>query len=276
MTTIPKYIHYCWFGDQQLGDKELKCIHSWKLYFPEFEIIEWNEENFDIHSCMYVEEAYRAKKWAFVSDYARFEILYKYGGLYFDTDVEVINPMDDIVAAGPYLGFETDVSGYGNNDHMNYSDQSGTVAPGLGMGAYPKMAIFREFIDSYRDQHFITSDGSPDTTTVVRRTTQILQKHGLSDRPGIQSVAGVSIYPSEYFNPKDRYTGELLISDKTKSIHHYGKSWLSSRELYEHNVVSWLMRHNVRGKKAFIIATGISALRHGDINKIVNGIRKYI
>ena len=93
---IPKVIHYCWFGGNPLPNIAVKCINSWKKYFPDYEIIEWNESNFDLFSCDYCREAYDAKKWAFVSDYARFKILYEHGGVYFDTDVEVIKSMDDI------------------------------------------------------------------------------------------------------------------------------------------------------------------------------------
>ena len=101
---IPKIIHYCWFGRNPLPDSAKKCIESWRKFFPEYEIKEWNEDNFDVHLIPYVEEAYNAKKYAFVSDYARFWILYFYGGVYFDTDVEVIRPMDDILAKGGFMG----------------------------------------------------------------------------------------------------------------------------------------------------------------------------
>ena len=103
---IPKIIHYCWFGGNPLPKSAIKCIESWKKYLPDYEIKEWNESNFDFSKCAYAREAAEKKKWAFVSDYARFKILYQYGGLYFDTDVEVIKPLDDIIAAGPFMGAE--------------------------------------------------------------------------------------------------------------------------------------------------------------------------
>ena len=108
---IPKKIHYCWFGRNPLPESALKCIESWRKYLPDYEIIEWNEDNFDVNSIPYTQQAYAARKYAFVSDYARFKILYEHGGLYFDTDVEVIKPMDDIVADGPFMGFEIDSDG---------------------------------------------------------------------------------------------------------------------------------------------------------------------
>ena len=104
--SIPKIIHYCWFGRSPLPELAKKCIASWRKYFPDYEIKEWNEDNFDVNSILYTSQAYQAKKYAFVSDYARFWILYMYGGLYFDTDVEVIRPMDDIIQRGPFMGCE--------------------------------------------------------------------------------------------------------------------------------------------------------------------------
>ncbi|WP_394811651.1 glycosyltransferase family 32 protein [Phocaeicola vulgatus] len=122
---IPKVIHYCWFGRNSLPPLAVKCLESWKRFFPDYEIKEWNEDNFDVNIISYTAEAYRVKKYAFVSDYARFWILYHYGGLYFDTDVEVIKSMDDIIAKGSFMGCEKD------------ADKEGAtalaVAPGLGL-----------------------------------------------------------------------------------------------------------------------------------------------
>ena len=124
---IPKIIHYCWFGRGEKPALAKKCIASWRKFFPDYEIKEWNEGNFDVNIIPYTAEAYACKKYAFVSDYARFWVLYKYGGLYFDTDVEVIRPMDDIVARGPFMGIETPAT-FGNLPN---------VAPGLGLGGKP-------------------------------------------------------------------------------------------------------------------------------------------
>lgn len=128
---IPKVIHYCWFGRNELPEKAKQCIESWKKFCPDCEIREWNEQNFDLNCCDYVREAYQAKKWAFVSDYARFQILYNYGGMYFDTDVEVIRSLDDLQNKGPYIGFE---EGKRTHTGMNYQ-----VNPGLGLACEPRM-----------------------------------------------------------------------------------------------------------------------------------------
>ena len=129
---IPKIIHYCWFGRNPLPESAQKCIASWRKFFPDYEIVEWNEDNFDVRSIPYTAQAYDAKKYAFVSDYARFKILYEHGGIYFDTDVEVIRPFDDILARGAFMGYEID---------PKEGDITGYVAPGLGLGVNPGLGL---------------------------------------------------------------------------------------------------------------------------------------
>lgn len=215
---IPQKIHYCWFGEEPLPEFAKLCINSWKKFCPEYKIIEWNEKNFDLESsCEYVKEALKLKKWAFISDYARFEILYNHGGLYFDTDVEIIKPLNPILLQGPFMGFET-----------NAGTGKGTVAPGLGLAAYPSMEIYCEILEFYKSRHLIKQDGSIDLTTVVVFVTEILRKHGLKDVSGIQEISGIRIYPSEYFCPMDYSTGLIDISENTYTIHHYSETWLDS------------------------------------------------
>lgn len=146
---IPKVIHYCWFGGNPLPQLAQKCIESWKKNLPNYEIKQWNENNFDINIIPYTSEAYKAKKYAFVSDYARLWILYKYGGLYFDTDVEIIKPLDCIIKKGPFMGIEK-------------YDGTGipAVAPGLGLGANPGLWLYAELLDLYSNIHFINQDGT--------------------------------------------------------------------------------------------------------------------
>ena len=236
---IPKKIHYCWFGGNPLPPLALKCIDSWKKYFPDYEIIEWNENNFDVCCIDYVREAYEAKKWAFVSDYARFKILYEQGGLYFDTDVEVIRDMSDIIRAGAFMGFET---AWKANESSSLA-----VAPGLGLAAVPGMALYREILEDYERSHFRLEDGSLDLTTVVHRTTRILNAHGLQQMDGIQRLCEISIYPKEYFNPIDMESGRLVTTAQTVSIHHYMASWESKKNLFRGKVYRVIYR--VLGKK---------------------------
>lgn len=214
---IPKIIHYCWFGRKPLPKSALKCISSWKKYFPDYEIKEWNEDNFDINITQYTRDAYNSRKYAFVSDYARIWILYNYGGIYFDTDVEVIAPMDDIIANGAFMGFEINA---GENKPM-------AVATGLGIGVSKNNIIYAEILDFYKSLDFRINNGNINPYAIVRITTDILIAHGLNDTIGIQSIEGISIYPADYFNPLDSLTGRLKLSPNTRTIHWYDYSWSS-------------------------------------------------
>ena len=211
---IPKVIHYCWFGGNPLSEKELKCIHSWEKYCPGYVIKRWDESNFDLECNDYVKEAYANKKWAFVSDYARLFILYHEGGLYFDTDVELIKPIDDIVVWGPFMGFES----------------RHAVNPGLGIGAEKEMPLYKELLDHYDHIHFIGPDGMQNPGTIVSITTNALVKRGLKRISKNQRVEGIVIYKEEYFSPIDFQTGILKTTANTRSIHHYRSSWFSPAE----------------------------------------------
>lgn len=217
---IPKIIHYCWFGRNPLPPLAIKCIESWKKYLPDYEIKEWNEDNFDVNIIPYTKEAYKAKKYAFVSDYARFWILYNYGGLYFDTDVEVIKPMDDIIARGPFMGCENE----GGDTNV------ASVAPGLGLGVNPGLGLYEEILAIYTNLHFINDDGSMNIKTVVQYTTELLCQHDMISTNDIQQVADVWIYPKEYFCPMDYKSGKIEITKNSRTIHHYASSWLSLKE----------------------------------------------
>lgn len=209
---IPKIIHYCWFGRNSLPKSAMKCIASWRKYFPDYEIKEWNEDNFDVNAIPFTAEAYAMNKYAFVSDYARFYILYHHGGLYFDTDVKVIRTMDDIIVRGSFMGME----------------QLFGVNPGLGLGSETGQPIYREILEYYAGLRFLNEDGKQLPGTVVKHTTDVLQRHGLVLKPEIQQVAGIWIYPSEYFDPLDDATGRLTITENTRSIHLYSKTWVDN------------------------------------------------
>lgn len=221
---IPKIINYCWFGHNPLPDEAKKYIASWKKYFPNYELKEWNEDNFDLHICPYVEEAYKAKKWAFVSDYARFWILYNYGGLYFDTDVEVIRNMDFIVDSGPFMGREADC------------DNGVQVNPGLGIGTAPGNPFYKEMLEYYSNLHFLGQDGQPTGETVVDYTTSILRRHGYKGNDGIENIEGINIYPPDFFCPQNYITGNTDITKNTVTIHHYSESWHSNIDRFIHKI----------------------------------------
>lgn len=212
---IPKVIHYCWFGHNPLPKSAHDCIKSWKKFLPDYEIKEWNEDNFNVNIVPYTKAAYEAKKYAFVSDYARFWILFHYGGLYFDTDVEVIKPIDDITQRGPFMGCEMDLT-----PKMKYIG----VNPGLGLGVNPNHDFYRAILEKYNYEEFIWN--GENTKTVVTITTELLREMGLSDKSGIQNVCGIYIYPSEYFNPYNIITSHIHITENTRTIHKNAASWM--------------------------------------------------
>lgn len=209
---IPRTIHYCWFGGRPLPTSALRCIDSWKHNFPGYEIRRWDESNFDIDAIVYTREAASAGKWAFVSDYARFLILYRHGGIYFDTDVEVIRPMDHILAAGAFMGFEKSHSGIG-------------VASGLGIAAPAGHPFYKKILDHYSSIPYLGADGKPLPGTVVAHVTHLFLEAGLVPEDRLQCIKGITVYPNEYFNPLDDATGRLRITPRTCSIHHYDKTW---------------------------------------------------
>ena len=219
---IPKIIHYCWFGRNPLPKSALKCIASWKKFFPDYEIKEWNEDNFDVNIIPYTQQAYEAKKYAFVSDYARFWILYRYGGVYFDTDVEVIKPMDDIIERGAFMGLES-------------SNQSGdgeiAVAPGLGIAVENENPVYRVFLDEYEGLSFYDANNEVNQYSMIPMVSRFFIDCGLKgNNDRIESISGISIYPTDYFNPYDSKTGNLSITGNTRTIHWYSASWLSWKD----------------------------------------------
>lgn len=207
---IPKIIHYCWFGGNPLPKLAQRCITSWKKYCPDYEIKEWNESNFDLNCCDFVKEAYQAKKWAFISDYARLKVIYEEGGIYLDTDVEVIKKIDIFLDNKCFLGEET----------------SGFINTGLGFGAEKGNIIVGEMLGMYAGKHFKLDDGSYDMIPCPEKNTEPLKKYGYIFS-GEKTWKGedVVVYPPEYFCPLNYETGEKHITDNTYSIHLYNSSW---------------------------------------------------
>jgi len=237
---IPKVIHYCWFGRNPLPKSAIKCISSWRKFFPDYEIKEWNEDNFDVNCIPYTRDAYASKKYAFVSDYARFLILYQYGGLYFDTDVEVIKSFDDIVRQGPFMGVEVPAIG----------SRLPIVAPGLGLGVNPGLGLYGDVVEVYKTLPFRDANGAINKHTVVPITTELLVRSGLKTSCKIQYVAGIWVYPSDFFNPLDSVTGKMTITENTRSIHWYMASWSDESRFYRflsrlyHRLVVTFRCHN--------------------------------
>lgn len=225
---IPKIIHYCWFGGNPLPESAKKCIASWRKFFPNYEIKEWNESNFDVNSIKYTREAYKLKKYAFVSDYARMWILYNYGGLYFDTDVEIIKPMDDIIARGNFMGFEL----FDEQQPHNFKTICGyLVNPGLGIGMSPSSNIIKEVLEWYQSHHFVTEKGRI-SGTIVYIVTNCLSKYPIENKTNnFIKIDNLYIYSPDFFSPKNYYTGVLTLTSNTRSIHHYSATWVSNKTL---------------------------------------------
>lgn len=241
---IPRIIHYCWFGGKPLPSSAVKCINSWKKYLPGYEIKEWNEDNFDINIIPYTKEAYDAKKYAFVSDYARCWILYRYGGIYFDTDVEVVKSMDHILKKGNFLGKE--------RGNPSISGGCEYVNPGLGLAVEKGNEMLKEALDIYAKTPFILDDGSLNTKTIVTTTTELLIKRGYQSSGELEKVAGWNLYPEDYFCPKNYYTGVIEITKNTCSIHHYDASWKSVSDKKKSRIIrilpSWVTKLIVKIK----------------------------
>lgn len=220
---IPKIIHYCWFGGNPLPASVQKCINSWKKFLPDYEIKEWNESNFNVNMIPFTRESYSAKKYAFVSDVARFFILHNEGGLYFDTDVEVVASFDDILKQGAYMGVEV----------PSTEGKVPSVNPGLGLAAEAGNKVLRSVLDHYQTLHFLDENGQQIPGTVVSHTTEVLEKeYGLQPNNEIQQLDGVTIYPQDYFNPFNDATGVLNKTKNTRSIHWYSKTWIDKPMWY--------------------------------------------
>ncbi len=212
---IPKIIHYCWFGRSPLGKLGERCVASWKKFFPDYDIKEWNEDNFDVNCIPYVAEAYQAKKYAFVSDYARMWILYHYGGIYFDTDVEVIRPFGEMLDGDGFMGCENVAQ---EGEHLY-------VAPGLGMACNQGNDLIKQFMEYYHPLHFLNADNTYNLTTVVVHITAVLEEMGLQPIDSVQEIGGIKIYPKDYLCPIDTHGQRLTITERTRSIHHYAATW---------------------------------------------------
>lgn len=221
---IPKIIHYCWFGGNPLPELAQKCINSWKKYLPDYEIREWNERNFDIESNTYVKEAYEARKFAFVTDYVRLFALYNEGGIYMDTDVEVLKSLDRFLVHSAFSGFE--------DDKMI---PTGIMASEKG-GRWAK-----DNLAYYSDRHFFKSDGTLDLTTNVITLTEYMLKQGLQQNNTYQDFPGlITFYPKDFFCPKSHKNGKLYLTENTYTIHHFAGSWMTFGQKLKVKIISRL------------------------------------
>lgn len=224
---IPKKIHYCWFGGKELPEDVKKYIDTWKKYCPDYEIIEWNENNFDVTQNQYCKEAYEAKKWAFVSDYARLKVLYDYGGIYMDTDVEVVKPLDDLLQYNWFSGFESE-------DRI----QTGT------MGAGWNSTVIKIFLDNYNERHFIKDDGCFDLTTNVEVMTKLLKEKYKVQLNNTRQIFDDNslLLPFDYLCAKSFFTGEISETENTYTIHHFKGTWRTKNDIRKDKVRKILVK----------------------------------
>lgn len=216
---IPKVIHYCWFGKNEKPQLFYRCLESWKRCCPDYEIVEWNEDNFDIDSIPYVKEAYEAKKWAFVTDYARLWIIYHHGGIYLDTDVELLKPIDCLLSHEAFFGYEDDKC----------------IATGLGFGARKENDIVYKMMLDYSGKHFLNDDGTFDKTTCPIRNTKAISYLLPEKFNGkIVQIEHATLYPPEFFCPLSSDGKRMQKTENTFSIHWFSASWLSEEEMIVH------------------------------------------
>lgn len=222
---IPKIIHYCWFGGNPIPDDVSKCIESWRKYCPDYKIIRWDENNYDIKKNQYMYNAYNEKKWAFVSDYARIDVIYEYGGIYLDTDVELVKSLDSLLNAGLYAGWESrdpiqDLYDLEYENSVNF---------GLGYGACRHHPVLKSLLEIYDELSFYNADGSLNLIACPKYQTKVLKSYGLdTSQRTLQKINDIVIYPEDYFSPKSQITGKIDLTENTYSIHHFSMSWVDN------------------------------------------------
>jgi mannosyltransferase OCH1-like enzyme len=227
---IPKIIHYCWFGGGNMPKLSANCIKSWRKYLPDYELRLWNEESFDINCSEYANEAYKSKKYAFVSDYVRLYALYNYGGIYMDTDVEVIRNIDQFLSTPAFSGFETKMH----------------IHTGI-MGSCQYGYWVKELLDYYNDLHFILADGSLNTVSNAITISRIMYEGGFNFDNTLQNYKGlITIYPSDYFCPKSFDTGQIKLTENSFCIHHFAGSWISNSKKIKKLVAKMIGEKNLK------------------------------
>lgn len=218
---IPKTIHYCWFGNKKISRELQKYMKSWKKYCPDYNIIRWDESNFDVNCNEFVKKAYEEKCWAFVTDYARLKIVYENGGIYLDTDVELVRNLDDLLTNDVYFGIQ---------------QIDGNIATGLGFGATKNSKIIKEMMEVYKEIQFDIQNKNNLACPILN--TDVLEKYGYKKSNGIEIIDSIStkIYPPKYFDPISPGNTKNLLCSDTYSIHRYTASWTSTSKKFKRKV----------------------------------------
>ena len=229
---IPKTIHYCWFGKKDLPPEAKRCIASWKKICPDYDIIRWDENNFDVNQNPFIKAAYEAKKWAFVSDYARLKVVYDNGGIYLDTDVELRKNLDSLREHGCYIGIQ-------QNEFL--------CTTGLGFGATKSNPVVLKMLESYDDLTFSESHTLELSCPLLNNA--VIRSYGLVSNTEITDLPEVTVYPPQYFDP---YGGKNLLCDETYSIHHYAASWTSEKNQFKRKIARWIGQDNIISIKSLL------------------------
>ncbi|MCI7302713.1 MAG: exopolysaccharide biosynthesis protein [Clostridia bacterium] len=229
---IPKTIHYCWFGKKDLPPEAKRCIASWKKICPDYDIIRWDENNFDVNQNPFIKAAYETKKWAFVSDYARLKVVYDNGGIYLDTDVELRKNLDSLREHGCYIGIQ-------QNEFL--------CNTGLGFGATKSNPVVLKMLESYDDLTF--SESHTLELSCPRLNNAVIRSYGLVSNTEITDLPEVTVYPPQYFDP---YGGKNLLCDETYSIHHYAASWTSEKNQFKRKIARWIGQDNIISIKSLL------------------------
>lgn len=246
---IPKVIHYCWFGKKEKSELIKKCMESWKRFLPDYKIIEWNEDNFDVNVCKYVREAYQKKKWAFVSDYVRLYALYNHGGIYFDTDVEILRPLDIFLQHDFFTGFES-----------KDSPITAVIAAAKGNN------LIKEFLAGYSKRTFVRESGELDLTPNTQTITKAMLEKGIKRNGRKQWIENENavIYPQIYFCPNSLSMIWGHMSSKSYAVHHFDGSWLDASQR-RNSRLPWRIKHYIVGKLRNIIGTDtLVRIQNGD------------
>lgn len=225
---IPRVIHYCWFGGKPLPNDIKKYIESWKKKCPNYEIKRWDESNFDISQNKFCESAYNNKAWAFVSDYARLKIIYEYGGIYLDVDVELLKNLDFLLDDRCFIG----------------TQQFGEfVTTGLGFGAERKNPIVEEMLLKYDSIIFDINEKNKMICPILNN--EVLKQHGYKYSDDVICLEDVKVYPKRFFDPYPSGEGEDLMCSDTVSIHHYSASWTSNKQRWKRRLVNIIGDKNI-------------------------------
>ncbi len=269
--SIPKVIHYCWFGKSEMPDEFKGYIETWKKFCPDYEIKLWDESNYDISKNEYMREAYALKKWGFVSDFARLDIIYNEGGIYLDTDVELVRSLDELLEKEAFCGIETG---------------SPNVASGLGFGAEKAHPIIKRMMDEYSGLKIVDEEGNLNLILCPVLNTKPLLEMGYAPSDDIQTIyyegSSITVYPNVYFCPKDFATNNVAVDERTFSIHHYAATWHTKKErrLHEKRLKltdkygkeaadAYFERRNKRLRALYYVRHPILAVK-----KILNGFAK--